>query len=143
MILVDIFSLTNLLTDSFRYTFVDLAQIVCKLPETYPEREEFSSDDEYYGGYASEPSTMPNPRLRKIRAGGSLSLSENEFDSDEDEYEDEMPVPFRVRSSSTSESTRSPDSSEAMSLPKKLNEFEIDAQFSKQDTQKTNEAKET
>jgi lysophospholipid hydrolase len=41
------------------YTFIDLAQIVCKLPETYPDRNYYSSDEEDYDGYASEPSTLP------------------------------------------------------------------------------------
>lgn len=80
-----------------RYTFVDLAQIVCKLPVTFPERVELSSDDEYFEGYASEPSILPtNSVLRKMRTGGSLSLSENEYEDSEDEIE--MPTPFRIRS---------------------------------------------
>lgn len=99
----------------FRYTFVDLAQIVCKVPETYAEKEELTSDDDYFEGYASEPSTMPTTsRLHRVKTGGSLSLSEHEFDSEEDDMD--MPRPLRMRSSSTSESTRSPDSSEANPL---------------------------
>ncbi|KXJ74816.1 hypothetical protein RP20_CCG012875 [Aedes albopictus] len=77
------------------YTFIDLAQIVCKVPETYPERGYSSSEDDYYDGYASEPSTMPmmkkSASLRIMRAAGSLSLSENEMDSDELE----IPVAFK------------------------------------------------
>jgi lysophospholipid hydrolase len=51
-------------THSFNeYTFIDLAQIVCKsLPETYPDRNYYSSDEEEYDGYASEPSTLPTVR---------------------------------------------------------------------------------
>lgn len=76
------------------YTFIDLAQIVCKVPETYPERCYSSSEDDYYDGYASEPSNIPmnkSASLRIMRAAGSLSLSENEMDSDELE----IPVAFK------------------------------------------------
>lgn len=71
-----------------QYSFVDLAQIVCKVPETHQERhEDMSSEDEddYFVGYASEPSTLrSNTKSRKLRtAGGSLSLSENEYESDD------------------------------------------------------------
>lgn len=43
------------------YTFIDLAQIVCKLPETVIDRDQqnqnyFFSEDEDYDGYISEPS---------------------------------------------------------------------------------------
>lgn len=42
-----------------RYTFIDLAQIVCKLPETRHEKlEPSSSSDEEYDGYISEPTTL-------------------------------------------------------------------------------------
>lgn len=65
------------------------------MPETYPERGYSSSEDDYYDGYASEPSTMPmmkkSASLRIMRAAGSLSLSENEMDSDELE----IPVAFK------------------------------------------------
>ena len=71
-----------------------MAQIVCKVPETYPERGYSSSEDDYYDGYASEPSNIPMNKgssMRIMRAAGSLSLSENEMDSDELEY----PVAFK------------------------------------------------
>lgn len=82
------------------YTFTDLAQIVCRIPETYPDHRYSSSDDEYFDGYISEPSTLhmkPKHMYRMKRTGGSLSLSENEIDSDDLE----IPVPF-----SLSEKTR-------------------------------------
>lgn len=41
---------------SDRYTFVDLAQIVCKVPDPVPENQS-STDDEGFGGYVSEPSS--------------------------------------------------------------------------------------
>lgn len=43
----------------FRYTFIDLAQIVCKVPEMSVDRNyrELSSDEEY-DGYISEPTTL-------------------------------------------------------------------------------------
>lgn len=69
-----------------QYSFVDLAQIVCKVPETHQERhDDFTSeDDDYFVGYASEPSTLrANKKSRKTRTGGSLSLSENEYESDD------------------------------------------------------------
>ncbi|XP_053950453.1 neuropathy target esterase sws isoform X2 [Anastrepha ludens] len=67
------------------YTFIDLAHIVCKLPETYISNEQFQqgylfSEDEDYDGYISEPSTYK--RIKIKRTGTSLSLSENEMDSD-------------------------------------------------------------
>lgn len=68
-----------------QYTFVDLAQIVCKVPATYQandDRDELSSEDEYVGGYASEPSTLRAKTRPRLRTGGSLSLSENEYESD-------------------------------------------------------------
>ncbi|XP_052867526.1 neuropathy target esterase sws isoform X1 [Anopheles cruzii] len=77
------------------YTFVDLAQLVCKVPETYPERIYSSSEEDYYDGYASEPSSKPSLKrsLQALRpAGGSLSLSENEMDSDDLE----IPMPFNT-----------------------------------------------
>ena len=80
---------------SSSYTFTDLAQIVCRIPETYPDQHYSSSEDEYYDGYISEPSTLhmkARNRFRMKRTGGSLSLSENEFDSDDLE----MPVPFNL-----------------------------------------------
>lgn len=69
-----------------QYTFVDLAQIVCKVPVTCQDRhsDELSSEDEYFGGYASEPTSLRTnvKPLRQLRTGGSLSLSENEYESD-------------------------------------------------------------
>jgi lysophospholipid hydrolase len=68
------------------YSFVDLAQIVCKVPETHQERHDdlSSEDDDYFVGYASEPSTLrSNTKHRQLRTGGSLSLSENEYESDD------------------------------------------------------------
>lgn len=41
-----------------RYTFIDLAQIVCRLPETRAEKNYSSSSDEEFDGYISEPSTL-------------------------------------------------------------------------------------
>ncbi|XP_055841817.1 neuropathy target esterase sws isoform X2 [Episyrphus balteatus] len=67
------------------YTFIDLAQIVCKLPETYTEHNFLYSEDEEFDGYISEPSTFhtnAESAMRIKRTGGSLSLSENEMDSD-------------------------------------------------------------
>lgn len=40
------------------YTFIDLAQIVCKLPETYTDSNFLYSEDEEFDGYISEPSTF-------------------------------------------------------------------------------------
>lgn len=40
------------------YTFVDLAQIVCKVPEMGMDRSYLSSSDEEFDGYISEPTTM-------------------------------------------------------------------------------------
>lgn len=69
-----------------QYTFVDLAQIVCKVPVTCQDRQsdDMSSEDEYFGGYASEPTNLRTnlKQMRQMRAGGSLSLSENEYESD-------------------------------------------------------------
>lgn len=69
-----------------QYTFVDLAQIVCKVPVTCQDRhsDDMSSEDEYFGGYASEPTNLRTnlKQMRQLRAGGSLSLSENEYESD-------------------------------------------------------------
>ena len=48
-----------------QYTFVDLAQIVCKLPETYLPVD-LSSDDDFFDGYASEPSTLHTVCLVEI-----------------------------------------------------------------------------
>lgn len=50
------------------YTFIDLAQIVCKLPETYLEHQQqhhtyFYSEDEDYDGYISEPSNYTRVSL--------------------------------------------------------------------------------
>lgn len=69
-----------------QYSFVDLAQIVCKVPETQQaQHDDLSSDDEYFAGYASEPSTLRMSAKRiPLRTGGSLSLSENEYESDDD-----------------------------------------------------------
>ncbi|KAG5683909.1 hypothetical protein PVAND_013168 [Polypedilum vanderplanki] len=67
------------------YTFVDLAQIVCKIPEICQDKnEDLSSEDDYFAGYASEPSTLrSSAKPRPLRTGGSLSLSENEYESDD------------------------------------------------------------
>lgn len=80
------------------YTFVDLAQIVCKVPVTCQDRQsdDMSSEDEYFGGYASEPSNLRvnSKPTRTFRHGGSLSLSENEYESDyseSDVADDEKP----------------------------------------------------
>lgn len=75
-----------------QYTFVDLAQIVCKVPVTCQDRhsDELSSEDEYIG-YASEPTSFRQSLKpsRQLRTGGSLSLSENEYESDTDSYPEE------------------------------------------------------
>ncbi|KAH8367783.1 hypothetical protein KR084_002771 [Drosophila pseudotakahashii] len=67
------------------YTFIDLAQIVCRLPETYAvNTAELFSEDEDCDGYISEPTTLNTDRRRiqVPRAGNSLSFSETELDSD-------------------------------------------------------------
>ncbi|XP_039498769.1 neuropathy target esterase sws isoform X2 [Drosophila santomea] len=67
------------------YTFIDLAQIVCRLPETYAvNTAELFSEDEDCDGYISEPTTLNTDRRRiqVPRAGNSLSFSETEMDSD-------------------------------------------------------------
>ncbi|XP_064555367.1 neuropathy target esterase sws isoform X2 [Drosophila montana] len=67
------------------YTFIDLAQIVCKLPETYAlNTADIFSEDEDFDGYISEPTTlnMDRHRIQVPRAGNSLSFSETEMDSD-------------------------------------------------------------
>lgn len=70
-----------------QYTFVDLAQIVCKIPVTCQDRhsDELSSEEDYIG-YASEPTSFRTKlnQKRQLRTGGSLSLSENEYESDTD-----------------------------------------------------------
>jgi lysophospholipid hydrolase len=75
-----------------QYTFVDLAQIVCKVPVTCQDRhsDELSSEDEYFAGYASEPTSLRTnlKQIRQLRTGGSLSLSENEYESDSDDQSD-------------------------------------------------------
>lgn len=79
-----------------QYTFVDLAQIVCKVPVTCQDRhsDELSSEEEYIG-YASEPTSwrMNLKSKRPTRTGGSLSLSENEYESDteSDGPDDKLP----------------------------------------------------
>lgn len=71
-----------------QYTFVDLAQIVCKVPVTCQDRhsDDLSSEDEYFAGYASEPTSLRTnvKPIRTLRTGGSLSLSENEYESSDD-----------------------------------------------------------
>nr|CAD7412534.1 unnamed protein product [Timema cristinae] len=71
------------------YTFTDLAQMVCKVPQRSRYIDESDSDDDYEAdedthevGYASEPSTgiLDDGSLLRRRAGGSLSLSENELE---------------------------------------------------------------
>ncbi|KAH8241623.1 hypothetical protein KR026_012676 [Drosophila bipectinata] len=67
------------------YTFIDLAQIVCRLPETnVGNTADLFSEDEDCDGYISEPTTLNTDRRRiqVPRAGNSLSFSENEMDSD-------------------------------------------------------------
>ncbi|XP_075158640.1 patatin like phospholipase domain containing sws isoform X1 [Haematobia irritans] len=72
------------------YTFIDLAQIVCKLPDLdHPmhnvdphHHNYFYSEDEDYDGYISEPSIYNRNHIKMKRTGTSLSLSENEMDSD-------------------------------------------------------------
>lgn len=80
-----------------QYTFVDLAQIVCKVPVTCQDRhsDELSSEDEYIG-YASEPSSFrANLKpIRQMRTGGSLSLSENEYESDTESDEPDAKRPL-------------------------------------------------
>ncbi|XP_034671332.1 neuropathy target esterase sws isoform X3 [Drosophila subobscura] len=69
------------------YTFIDLAQIVCRLPETYGvNAADLFSEDEDCDGYISEPTTL-NTDMRRYqvpRAGNSLSFSETEMDMDSD-----------------------------------------------------------
>lgn len=55
---------------STEYTFVDLAQIVCKVPETVPENPS-STEDEEFGGYVSEPSSTA--RVSKLVQNRSQS----------------------------------------------------------------------
>ncbi|XP_017056013.2 LOW QUALITY PROTEIN: neuropathy target esterase sws [Drosophila ficusphila] len=65
------------------YTFIDLAQIVCRLPETYAvNTAELFSEDEDCDGYISEPTNTDRRRIQVPRAGNSLSFSETEMDSD-------------------------------------------------------------
>ncbi|KAH8298616.1 hypothetical protein KR018_010862, partial [Drosophila ironensis] len=67
------------------YTFIDLAQIVCRLPETNAGLSaDIFSEDEDCDGYISEPTTLNTDRRRiqVPRAGNSLSFSETEMDSD-------------------------------------------------------------
>ncbi|XP_073832762.1 patatin like phospholipase domain containing sws isoform X1 [Musca autumnalis] len=74
------------------YTFIDLAQIVCKIPDLdHPllhtmmdqhHNHYFYSEDEDYDGYISEPSIYNRHQIKMKRTGTSLSLSENEMDSD-------------------------------------------------------------
>ncbi|XP_017029105.1 neuropathy target esterase sws isoform X3 [Drosophila kikkawai] len=68
------------------YTFIDLAQIVCRLPEVYAVNTgaEIFSEDEDCDGYISEPTTLNTDRRRiqVPRAGNSLCFSETEMDSD-------------------------------------------------------------
>ncbi|KAH8419963.1 hypothetical protein KR009_004462 [Drosophila setifemur] len=65
------------------YTFIDLAQIVCRLPETNAGNvADIFSEDEDCDGYISEPTNTDRRRIQVPRAGNSLSFSENEMDSD-------------------------------------------------------------
>lgn len=82
------------------YSFVDLAQIVCKVPEICQEKHhDSSSEDDYFIGYASEPSTLrSNTKLRQMRTGGSLSLSENEYESDDDSSIDQDDIKGNIPS---------------------------------------------
>ncbi|KAH8244949.1 hypothetical protein KR032_003082 [Drosophila birchii] len=66
------------------YTFIDLAQIVCRLPTAVNTGAEIFSEDEDCDGYISEPTTLNTDRRRiqVPRAGNSLCFSETEMDSD-------------------------------------------------------------
>ncbi|XP_020809110.1 neuropathy target esterase sws isoform X3 [Drosophila serrata] len=66
------------------YTFIDLAQIVCRLPTAVNTGAEIFSEDEDCDGYISEPTTLNTDRRRiqVPRAGNSLCFSETEIDSD-------------------------------------------------------------
>lgn len=52
-----------------RYSFIDLAQIVCKLPETRFENAYSSSSDEDFDGYISEPNMMVSINFLYIIVG--------------------------------------------------------------------------
>lgn len=119
------------------YTFIDLAQIVCKLPETYVDRNlqanYFFSEDEDYDGYISEPSTyrtvsthtvfhmlygnvfilfsFQNNHIKIKRTGTSLSLSENEMDSD---IEVDLTLPIERRTGKTRSTPVTPASDSAL-----------------------------
>lgn len=117
------------------YTFIDLAQIVCKLPETYAlNTQDLFSEDEDFDGYISEPTTLnmvghvslslslsqanrlatlslslqDRRRIQVPRAGNSLSFSETEMDSDvELDLELERKVDKATQSNSPTPSKRS------------------------------------
>ncbi|XP_031629019.1 neuropathy target esterase sws isoform X1 [Contarinia nasturtii] len=81
------------------YSFIDLAQIVCKVPERVRvEQISTSSSDEEFDGYISEPSNLVlEEPIRVDRTGGSLSLSENDFDSDELDMSLTFKIPARPK----------------------------------------------
>lgn len=132
-------------SSSCRYSFIDLAQIVCKLPETRFEKSYSSSSDEEYDGYNSEPSMLVSVNIssnanesnarnktkstinfqfqnrssnhRAHRAGGSLSLSEQEFDSDEMEMPLNLTSP-RTKPIHLNHEHHSSSTSSAIPIPK-------------------------
>lgn len=63
------------------YSFVDLAQIVCKLPATHAADDDGTSDklymtssDEEFDGYISEPTTLVSIHVGYIRSGTFLII---------------------------------------------------------------------
>lgn len=71
---------------SFR--FIDLAQIICKVPETVPDHNLSSSEDEIATGYASEPGVYRQRSFRHYQKR-TISLSDADLDSDD---MDELPI---------------------------------------------------
>lgn len=91
-----------------RYSFIDLAQIICKVPELKVENSDESSSESEYEGYISEPSNLnQSSKIHVERTGGSLSLSENDFDSDELEIPLSLTIPKSSKSSDSSPSKNS------------------------------------
>jgi len=66
---------------------------LCARAVTCQAHSDTSSEDEYFGGYASEPSTLRASvnRMRQLRNTGSLSLSENEYETDTDDSDNDEP----------------------------------------------------
>lgn len=60
-----------------------MAQIICKVPQTVPDHNFSSSEDEIAGGYSSEPGLyhqrVPFQHMQKR----TISLSDAEMDSDD------------------------------------------------------------